>query len=112
MAPVENNFPPRGPKIVLGRRLLAELHDAGRAASSAATAVAAARFRAKLAGDPSPAGEATARVLGGYRRTTADRGRGQARPFSAADLAAIGHSASCARKARRCSRRESARAGP
>ena len=23
MAPVENNFPPRGPKIVLGRRLLA-----------------------------------------------------------------------------------------
>ena len=29
---------------------LAELHDAGRAASSAATAVAAARFRAKLAG--------------------------------------------------------------
>ena len=22
MAPVENNFPPRGPKIVLGRRLL------------------------------------------------------------------------------------------
>ena len=54
-----------------GRRLddaalaayLAELHDAGRAASSAATAVAAARFRSRLAG--------------------------QARPFSAADLAAV-----------------------
>ena len=42
---------------------LAELHDADRAASSAAMAVAAARFRAKLAGVPSPAGEATARVL-------------------------------------------------
>ena len=42
---------------------LAELHDAGRAASSAATAVAAARFRARLGGEPSPAGEATARVL-------------------------------------------------
>ena len=45
-----------------GRRLddaalatyLAELHDAGRAASSAATAVAAARFRAKLAGGRVP----------------------------------------------------------
>ena len=24
MVPIENNFPPRGPKIVLGRRLLAE----------------------------------------------------------------------------------------
>ena len=30
---------------------------------------------AKLAGQPNPAGEATARVLGGYRRTGADRGR-------------------------------------
>ena len=33
---------------------LAELHDAGRAASSAATAVAAARFRARLAGQADP----------------------------------------------------------
>ena len=39
-------------------------------------AVAAVRFRAKFAGQPDPAGEATARVLGGYRRTAADRGRG------------------------------------
>ena len=78
---------------------LAELHDAGRAASSAATAVAAARFRARLVGEPSPAGEATARVLAGYRRTTAERGRGQARPFSAADLAAV--LATCHRPRRR-----------
>ena len=27
MAPVENNFPPRGPKIVLGRRLLGQHHE-------------------------------------------------------------------------------------
>ena len=67
---------------------LAELHDAGRAASSAAMAVAAARLRAKLAGQASPAGEATARVLAGYRRTAGERGRGQARPFTAEDLAA------------------------
>ena len=37
-------------------------------------AVAAACFRAKLAGQPSPAGERTARVLAGYRRTASDRG--------------------------------------
>ena len=42
---------------------LAELHDAGRASSSASMAVAAACFRAKLAGQPAPAGERTARVL-------------------------------------------------
>ena len=52
---------------------LAELHDAGRAASSASMAVAAACFRAKLAGQPNPSGERTARVLAGYRRTAADR---------------------------------------
>ena len=38
---------------------------------------------------PDPAGEATARVLGGYRRTAADRGRGQAAPLRADGLAAI-----------------------
>ena len=68
---------------------LAELHDQGRAPASAATAVAAACFRARLADEPSPAGERTARVLAGYRRTAGDRGRGQARPFGAADLAAV-----------------------
>ena len=78
---------------------LAELHDAGRAASSAAMAVAAACFRAKLAGHPNPSGERTARVLAGYRRTAADRGRGQAGPFSASDLAAV--LATCHRSRRR-----------
>ena len=78
---------------------LAELHDQGRAPSSASTAVAAACFRARLAGEPSPAGERTARVLAGYRRTGGDRGRGQARPFGAADLAAV--LATCHRPRRR-----------
>ena len=54
---------------------LGELFEAGRAPATAALAVAAVRFRAKLAGQPAPAGEATARVLGGFRRTAADRGR-------------------------------------
>ena len=68
---------------------LAELHDQGRAPASASTTVAAACFRARLARAPSPAGERTARVLAGYRRTAGDRGRGQTRPFGAADLAAV-----------------------
>ena len=66
---------------------LGELFEAGRAPATAALAVV--RFRAKLAGQPDPAGEATARVLGGYRRTAADRGRGQAAPLRADGLAAI-----------------------
>ena len=78
---------------------LAELHDAGRASSSASMAVAAACFRAKLAGQPTPAGERTARVLAGYRRTAGDRGRGQARPFGVSDLAAV--LATCHRPRRR-----------
>ena len=78
---------------------LAELHDAGRASSSAAMAVAAACFRAKLAGQPAPAGERTARVLAGYRRTAGDRGRGQARAFGVSDLAAV--LATCHRPRRR-----------
>ena len=68
---------------------LAELHDAGRAPSSASMAVAAACFRAKLAGQSTPAGERTSRVLAGYRRTAGDRGRRQARPFGLSDLAAV-----------------------
>ena len=78
---------------------LAELHDAGRASSSASMAVAAACFRAKLAGQPAPAGERSARVLAGYRRTAGDRGRGQARPFGVSDLAAV--LATCHRPRRR-----------
>ena len=62
-------------------------------------AVAAACFRAKLAGQPAPAGERTARVLAGYRRTAGDRGRGQARPFGVSDLAAV--LATCHRPRRR-----------
>ena len=68
---------------------LAELHDAGRASSSASMAVAAACFRAKLAGQPAPAGERTGP---GARGVPADRrrsGRGQARPFGVSDLAAV-----------------------
>ena len=78
---------------------LAELHDDGRASSSAAMAVAAACFRAKLAGEPIPASERTARVLAGYQRTASDRGRGQARPFGVSDLAAV--LATCRRPRRR-----------
>ena len=78
---------------------LAELHDQGRAPASASMAVAAACLRARLAGRPSPAGERTARVLAGYRRTAGDRGRGPARPFGAADLAAV--LATCHRPRRR-----------
>ena len=44
---------------------LAELHDAGRATSNASMVVAAACFHAKLAGESTPAGERTARVLAG-----------------------------------------------
>ena len=51
--------------------------------------MAAACFRARLADDPTPAGKRTARVLAGYRRTAGNRGRGTARPFGAADLAAV-----------------------
>ena len=68
---------------------LGAIFEAGRAPATAALAVAAVRCRAKLAGQPAPAGEATARVLGGFRRTAADRGRGQAAPLRADGLAAI-----------------------
>ena len=68
---------------------LGTIFEAGRAPATAALAVAAVRFRAKLVGQPDPAGECTARVLAGYRRTAADRGRGQAAPLSADGLAAI-----------------------
>ena len=71
------------------RAYLGAIFEAGRAPATAALAVAAVRFRAKLAGQPAPAGEATARVLGGYRRTAADRGLGQAAPLRADGLAAI-----------------------
>ena len=68
---------------------LAHVFESGRAPATAALAVAAVRCRATLAGQPAPAGAATARVLGGFRRTAADRGRGQAAPLRADGLAAI-----------------------
>ena len=71
------------------RAYLGAIFEAGRAPATAALAVAAVRFRAKLAGQADPAGEATARVLAGFRCMAADRGRGQAAPLSAAGLAAI-----------------------
>ena len=82
----------RGPAPLTDALLAAYLgaiFEAGRAPATAALVVAAVRFRAKLAGQPAPAGEATARVLGGFRRTAADRGRGQAAPLRADGLAAI-----------------------
>ena len=51
--------------------------------------VAAACFRARFVGRPTPAGERTVRVPAGYRRTAGSRGRGETRPFGAADLAAV-----------------------
>ena len=78
---------------------LAELHDAGRASSSASMAVAAACFRAKLAGQPTPAGERTARVLAGYRRTAGDRvavhGRGAGRRRREPSDCSLGAGRSC-----------------
>lgn len=62
-------------------------------------AVVAACFPAKLAGQPAPSGERTARVLAVYRRTASDRGRGQVRPFGVSDLAAV--LATCHRPRRR-----------
>ena len=52
---------------------LAVVYDAGRSPSVAALAVAAARFRARLSDHPDPAGNATGRVLAGFRRTAAAR---------------------------------------
>ena len=68
---------------------LAVLYDAGRSPSVAALAVAAIRFRARLSDHPDPAGKATGRVLAGFRRTAADRGRGRADAFTADHLSAV-----------------------
>ena len=68
---------------------LGALFDEGRAPATASVAVAAVKFRAKLAGQPNPTGENVSRVLAGFRRSGADRGRGQAAGMTADDLAAI-----------------------
>ena len=64
------------------------LFEQGRAPATAALAVAAVTFRATLAGTP-VRGPQTDRVLAGFRRDGADRGRGQAAPLRADGLAAI-----------------------
>ena len=79
---------------------LGQLFDAGRAASSAAMVVAAIRFRARLAGRPSPTGPAVDRALVGFRRQAQGRGRGQAPPMLADDLAAIAATARQPRRSR------------
>ena len=56
---------------------LGDLYEEGLSAACAAMAVAALRFRARLGGRPSPVGAASERVLAGFRRLAAERGRGQ-----------------------------------
>ncbi len=55
---------------------LGRLYEQGRSAACAGMVVAALRFRARLHGRPSPVGAATTRVLAGFRREAAGRGRG------------------------------------
>ena len=67
---------------------LGELFEQGRAPATAALAVAAVTFRAALTKD-TVRGPLTDRVLAGFRRDGADRGRGQAAPLLADAFAAI-----------------------
>ena len=79
----------RGPEAATDTTLatyLGWLFERGRA--TAALVVAAVTFRATLAGT-TVRGPQTARVLAGFRRDGADRGRGQAAPLTADGLAAI-----------------------
>ena len=64
------------------------LFEQGRAPATAALAVAAVTFRAALTKD-TVRGPLTDRVLAGFRRDGADRGRGQAAPLLADAFAAI-----------------------
>ena len=67
---------------------LGELFEQGRAPATAALAVAAVTFRAALTKD-TVRGPLTDRVLAGFRRDGAARGRGQAAPLLADAFAAI-----------------------
>ena len=58
---------------------LAHMFDAGKSRPSAQLVTAAVRFQARLQGKPAPTGPATARVLAGFSRLGAQRGRGQAK---------------------------------
>lgn len=72
---------------------LGTLDDEGLSPSSAATAVAAVRRRARLTHRPDPVGAATAHALEGFHRAGGtERGRGQA---PALDLDAISEIAAC-----------------
>lgn len=72
--------------------------EQGRSRSTAAITVAAARFRARVAEAPSPAGPRTERALAGFRRRDEGRGRGQAAAMLADDIAAIVATACAPRK--------------
>lgn len=56
---------------------LIALFHRGHSPASASMVVSAVRFRAKVAGSPSPVGPATDRILAGFRREGQQRGRGQ-----------------------------------
>ena len=64
------------------------LFEQGRAPATAALVVAAVTFRPTLAGT-AVRGPQTDRVLAGFRRDRAERGRGQTAPLTADGLAAI-----------------------
>ena len=68
---------------------IADLAHAGLAPASIGQAAAAAAFLANVAGWPNPRGSMTADALRIARRNHADRGRGQARPVSADQVAEI-----------------------
>ena len=56
---------------------LSSLHESGASPATAAVALAAVRFLAKITGQSSPAGPLTGRVMAGIRRQGKERGRGQ-----------------------------------
>ena len=56
---------------------LAHLQESGKAVATARIALAAIRHRVRQEGEPRPDGALTARVLEGYGRAEANRGRGQ-----------------------------------
>ena len=68
---------------------LGHLFERGYAAATAAMVVAAIACYCKHAAIASPVGPLTRAALSGYRRRASNRGRGQARPCTAANVAAI-----------------------
>lgn len=65
------------------------LFASGRSRSTALLVLSAVRFRAKVEGQPAPEGPETERAIAGFKRADEGRGRGQAAPMLADDLAAI-----------------------